>query len=117
MRSALLDGDSHNYDMERGYTRHAINESGDHGILIKLGTQAIINHIKMLLWDRDLRYRKHLYVKYTLLLLLFTKSIVLRPDFRTVVAYCGDRILDNGFNFCPAQMFLISIAHSRPIHA
>jgi len=55
MRSALLDGDSHNYDMERGYTRHAINESGDHGILIKLGTQAIINHIKMLLWDRDLR--------------------------------------------------------------
>ncbi|KAJ9578309.1 hypothetical protein L9F63_005475, partial [Diploptera punctata] len=55
MRSALLDGDSNNYDMERGYTRHAINESGDHGILIKLGTQAIINHIKMLLWDRDLR--------------------------------------------------------------
>ncbi|KAJ4451557.1 BTB/POZ domain-containing protein 9 [Periplaneta americana] len=55
MRSALLDGDSLNYDMERGYTRHAINESGDHGILIKLGTQAIINHIKMLLWDRDLR--------------------------------------------------------------
>ena len=61
MRSALLDGDSHNYDMERGYTRHAINESGDHGILIKLGTQAIINHIKMLLWDRDLRYKKPLY--------------------------------------------------------
>nr|CAD7585955.1 unnamed protein product [Timema genevievae] len=55
MRSALLDGDSHNYDMERGYTRHAINETGDHGVLIKLGTQAIINHIKMLLWDRDLR--------------------------------------------------------------
>jgi BTB/POZ domain-containing protein 9 len=58
MRSALLDGDSHNYDMERGYTRHAINESGDHGILIKLGTQAIVNYIKMLLWDRDFRYCK-----------------------------------------------------------
>jgi BTB/POZ domain-containing protein 9 len=72
MRSALLDGDSHNYDMERGYTRHAINESGDHGILIKLGTQAIINHIKMLLWDRDLRYRKHLYVNYSYYFLLKT---------------------------------------------
>lgn len=55
MRPALLDGNVDNYDMERGYTRHAINESGDHGILIKLGTQAIINHFKMLLWDRDLR--------------------------------------------------------------
>uniref|UniRef100_A0A1B6DYV4 BTB/POZ domain-containing protein 9 n=3 Tax=Clastoptera arizonana TaxID=38151 RepID=A0A1B6DYV4_9HEMI len=55
MRAALLDGDSHNYDMERGYTRHAINETGDGGILIKLGSQCIVNHIKMLLWDRDTR--------------------------------------------------------------
>ncbi|KAK7862456.1 hypothetical protein R5R35_001170 [Gryllus longicercus] len=55
MRAALLDGDSLNYDMERGYTRHAINEVGDHGILIRLGTQAILNHMRMLLWDRDLR--------------------------------------------------------------
>ncbi|XP_026286758.1 BTB/POZ domain-containing protein 9 [Frankliniella occidentalis] len=55
MRSALLDGDSKNYDMERGYTRHAINEEGDEGILIKLGTEAILNHFKMLLWDKDVR--------------------------------------------------------------
>ncbi|XP_075233957.1 BTB (POZ) domain containing 9 isoform X3 [Lycorma delicatula] len=55
MRSALLDGDCMNYDMEHGYTRHAINEGSDQGILLKLGTQAIVNHIKMLLWDRDLR--------------------------------------------------------------
>ena len=58
MRSALLDGDSKNYDMERGYTRHAINEDGDQGILIKLGTEAILNHFKMLLWDKDPRYFK-----------------------------------------------------------
>lgn len=56
MRTALLDGDCSNYDMERGYTRHAINEAGDNGILIKLGKQFIVNHINMLLWDRDLRY-------------------------------------------------------------
>lgn len=56
MRSALLDGNCHNYDMERGYTRHAISEAGDNGILIKLGTQCIVNHIKMLLWDKDLRF-------------------------------------------------------------
>lgn len=55
MRTFLLDGDTHNYDMERGYTRHAITDSQDHGIVIKLGNQCIINHVKMLLWDRDLR--------------------------------------------------------------
>ncbi|KAK0158581.1 hypothetical protein PV328_009564 [Microctonus aethiopoides] len=55
MRSFLLDGDTHNYDMDRGYTRHVITDLQDHGILIKLGTQSIINHIKMLLWDRDSR--------------------------------------------------------------
>lgn len=55
MRSALLDGDCTNYDMDRGYTRHSIDEAGDQGILIKLGTQCIINYIKMLLWDRDTR--------------------------------------------------------------
>ncbi|XP_043487969.1 BTB/POZ domain-containing protein 9 [Polistes fuscatus] len=55
MRSYLLNGDNRNYDMERGYTRHAITDTQEHGILIKLGTQCIINHMKMLLWDRDLR--------------------------------------------------------------
>ncbi|XP_057329517.1 BTB/POZ domain-containing protein 9 [Microplitis mediator] len=55
MRSFLLDGDTHSYDMEQGYTRHVINDPKDHGIVIKLGTPSIINHIKMLLWDRDLR--------------------------------------------------------------
>lgn len=55
MRSYLLNGDIINYDMERGYTRHTITDSPEQGILIKLGTQCIINHIKMLLWDRDMR--------------------------------------------------------------
>lgn len=55
LREFLLDGDTTKYDMERGYTRHAINGPGDTGIVIKLGTPSIINHIKMLLWDRDLR--------------------------------------------------------------
>ncbi|XP_012222177.1 BTB/POZ domain-containing protein 9 isoform X2 [Linepithema humile] len=55
MRSYLLNGDTHNYDMERGYTRHTITDTQEHGILIQLGTQYIINHIKMLLWDRDMR--------------------------------------------------------------
>ena len=56
MRSALLDGNTFHYDMEKGYTRHQINEVEDHGILIRLGTQALVNHIKMLLWDKDLRF-------------------------------------------------------------
>lgn len=58
MRSALLDGDTENYDMERGYTRHNISDAADNpGIVVRLATTTIINHIRMLLWDRDNRYR------------------------------------------------------------
>uniref|UniRef100_A0A8D8W9Q6 BTB/POZ domain-containing protein 9 n=1 Tax=Cacopsylla melanoneura TaxID=428564 RepID=A0A8D8W9Q6_9HEMI len=60
MKNALLNGDTNNYDMENGYTRHTITEPTspvccDSGILIKLGSAAIVNHIKLLLWDKDLR--------------------------------------------------------------
>ncbi len=49
MRTALLDGDTTNYDMERGFTRHPIEE-GNPGIIVRLGQPFIINHIKLLLW-------------------------------------------------------------------
>lgn len=57
MRQAVLDGDVQNYDVERGFTRHAIEENGEgsSGIVIKFRQQCILNHIRMLLWDRDLR--------------------------------------------------------------
>ncbi|XP_053674687.1 BTB/POZ domain-containing protein 9 [Anopheles nili] len=56
LRSALLDGDTISYDMEKGYTRHTISENGDsNGIIVELGKLFIINHIKVLLWDRDTR--------------------------------------------------------------
>lgn len=56
LKSCLLDGDVTNYDCERGFTRHHIKEAGsDKGILVELGTISIINHIKLLLWDRDNR--------------------------------------------------------------
>lgn len=55
MRTALLDGETTNYDMERGFTRHPI-EDGNAGIVVRLGQPSIINQIKVLLWDRDMRY-------------------------------------------------------------
>jgi len=57
MRQAVLDGDIQNYDVERGFTRHVIDEAGDSGggIVIKLRQQSILNNIRILLWDRDLR--------------------------------------------------------------
>jgi len=55
VKTALLDGDSKNYDMERGFSRHPIDESGDKGIVVKLGMPCIINRINLLLWDRDQR--------------------------------------------------------------
>lgn len=54
-RDALLDGDVTTYDMENGYTRHCITDSKDAGIVVELGTFCMINHIRMLLWDRDSR--------------------------------------------------------------
>ncbi|XP_022902316.1 BTB/POZ domain-containing protein 9 [Onthophagus taurus] len=51
----LLDGNTSKYDMEQGYTRHAINGARDEGIIVKLGIPYIINHIRVLLWDKDLR--------------------------------------------------------------
>ncbi|XP_055617391.1 BTB/POZ domain-containing protein 9 [Toxorhynchites rutilus septentrionalis] len=56
LRSALLDGDTISYDMEKGYTRHTIFDTGEtQGIIVELGKMFIINHIKILLWDRDNR--------------------------------------------------------------
>lgn len=55
MCPALLDGNSQNYDLERGFTRHLIDDNNGQGILVKLGTPCIINHMKMLLWDKDVR--------------------------------------------------------------
>ncbi|XP_013777276.1 BTB/POZ domain-containing protein 9-like isoform X1 [Limulus polyphemus] len=55
LRSSLLDGDVQNYDMERGFTRHPIDDNNGQGILVKLGMQCIVNHMRMLLWDKDVR--------------------------------------------------------------
>ncbi|CRL03164.1 CLUMA_CG016151, isoform A [Clunio marinus] len=51
---SLLDASDHPYDMEKGYTRHTITKN-DEGIIVELGTIFIINHIKLLLWDLDVR--------------------------------------------------------------
>ncbi|XP_013110838.2 BTB/POZ domain-containing protein 9 [Stomoxys calcitrans] len=54
-RAELLNGDCTSYDMEKGYTRHCITDTNENGIVVELGTICIINHIKILLWDRDNR--------------------------------------------------------------
>ena len=56
MKAALLDGDTINYDLDRGFTRHLIDDNNGQGIVIKLTQPYIINTIKLLLWDRDPRY-------------------------------------------------------------
>lgn len=55
MKAALLDGDTTSYDLDRGFTRHLIDDNNGQGIVIKLGQPYIINTIKLLLWDRDQR--------------------------------------------------------------
>ena len=54
MRECLLDGDTTNFDLDRGFTRHLMLE-GDKGICIALGRPSIINNIKLLLWNKDTR--------------------------------------------------------------
>ncbi|KAB5582080.1 hypothetical protein PHYPO_G00183040 [Pangasianodon hypophthalmus] len=56
LKSALLDGDTQNYDLDHGFTRHPIEDDGrSAGIQIRLGQPSIINHIRLLLWDKDSR--------------------------------------------------------------
>ncbi len=55
MKASLLDGDSQNYDLDRGFTRHPIDDNQGQGIIIKLAQPCIINTVCMLLWDRDQR--------------------------------------------------------------
>ncbi|KAG7334406.1 hypothetical protein KOW79_002813 [Hemibagrus wyckioides] len=56
LKSALLDGDTQNYDLDHGFTRHPIEEDGrSAGIQIRLGQPSIINHMRLLLWDKDSR--------------------------------------------------------------
>ena len=54
-KSALLDGDVNNYDFDRGFTYHPIDDTNQHGIIVKLGNPTIFNQIKLLLWDKDVR--------------------------------------------------------------
>ena len=56
MKASLLDGDNVNYDLDRGFTRHPIDDNNGQGIIIKLANPYIINTVKMLLWDRDMRW-------------------------------------------------------------
>lgn len=55
MKAALLDGDITNYDLDRGFTRHLIDDNHGQGIVIRLEQPYIINTIKLLLWDKDTR--------------------------------------------------------------
>ncbi|MEQ2218056.1 BTB/POZ domain-containing protein 9, partial [Xenoophorus captivus] len=55
LKSSLLDGDTQNYDLDHGFSRHPIEEDGRSGLQVKLGQPSIINHIRLLLWDRDSR--------------------------------------------------------------
>jgi BTB/POZ domain-containing protein 9 len=55
MKASLLDEDCTNYDLDRGFSRHPIDENNGQGIVIKLANPYIINTIRMLLWDRDMR--------------------------------------------------------------
>lgn len=42
-------------DLEKACSKQLTDDGSNTGILIELGIQCIVNHIKMLLWDRDTR--------------------------------------------------------------
>ncbi|BFZ07200.1 hypothetical protein BsWGS_10239 [Bradybaena similaris] len=56
MKAALLNGVTQNYDCDESFTGHMLDDCTRRGILIKLGKPYIINTIKLLLWDKDIRY-------------------------------------------------------------
>ena len=50
---ALLDSDTTSFDMDKGFTLHCLEEG--QAIVVRLGRPSIINTIRMLLPDRDIR--------------------------------------------------------------
>lgn len=58
LKASLLDGDTSNYDLDRGFTRHGIDDEETEGIVVRLIQPAIINTINLLLWDKDTRYSR-----------------------------------------------------------
>ncbi|KAM0736057.1 BTB/POZ domain-containing protein 9 [Formica fusca] len=65
-RSYLLNGDTESFDTILPFTWHVINNTQKRGILIKLGTRYIINHVKMLLWDHDRLYSYSFFIEGSL---------------------------------------------------
>ncbi|CAF4299951.1 unnamed protein product, partial [Adineta steineri] len=61
---------------DRGYTRHLIDDT--HNICIKLDGPSIINHIKLLLWDKDTRAYSY-YIEVSVDNTNWTKVIDYRP--------------------------------------
>ena len=55
IKQSLLDGDIQNYDLDRGFTRHPVDDNEGQGIVVKLAQPCILNTIRLLLWDRDMR--------------------------------------------------------------
>ena len=56
MAENLLNGEEADYDLERGFTCHQISASDSSaGIVIELGCPSLINTIRFLLWDKDVR--------------------------------------------------------------
>ena len=59
MCASLLDGDAKNYDGDHGHPIHNMGDDSSNRkercIKIKLGRPSIINHIRMLLWEKESR--------------------------------------------------------------
>uniref|UniRef100_UPI00358E8E57 BTB/POZ domain-containing protein 9 n=1 Tax=Myxine glutinosa TaxID=7769 RepID=UPI00358E8E57 len=55
LMTTLLDGDTQSYDLDHGFSRHSIDQDDGLGIVVQLGSPCVINHIRLLLWDRDAR--------------------------------------------------------------
>uniref|UniRef100_A0A8C6AX93 F5/8 type C domain-containing protein n=1 Tax=Monodon monoceros TaxID=40151 RepID=A0A8C6AX93_MONMO len=55
MKSALSDGDTQNYDLDHGFSRHLFDDDCHSGIEIMPCQPSISNHIRILLLDRDSR--------------------------------------------------------------
>ena len=60
--------------MERGFTRHPIDDTNEKGIVVKLGMQCIINHLRMLLWDKDNRYYFQKFLRRSIIFNLIFKK-------------------------------------------
>lgn len=118
LKSSLLDGDTQNYDLDHGFSRHPIEDDCRSGLQVKLGQPSIINHIRLLLWDRDSRcVSDHSTLPHVVSVIPITRRFFVYYPLLSSPAHSGLLVSSALLSLCSAArltpVFLLSLLAGR----